>query len=168
MKSSAAMQRNSSPSRPFLWCYGSVIVAVGLALFFGHIRFQPYLYLCGTVLSGLGIWLFYGQISFLFRTRKTFGTLVSWHEESNPTRRARMTDYYAELEFEAADGSKHQVRSATGSSSPTQRIGGRYPVRYDPENPDDARMDTLFDYWAAPALISLLGGIVICVAFVAK
>jgi len=141
---------------------------VGLCLFLAHVHFQPYLYLCGTILSGLGGHLFYRQITFVFRTRKTYGTLVNWDGQTHTDRGAKITDYYAELEFEAPDGSKHRVRSATGDSSPAQRIGRRYPIRYDPENPDDARMDTLFDYWGPPVLISLFGGVVLYISFVAK
>jgi hypothetical protein len=163
--------RRSKPgaSRTYIYSCGSLIVAGGIWLYFEHIHFQPYLYLCGTILSGLGLKLFYRQISFLFRTRKTCGTLVGWHEEMNPTAHGgRVKDYYAELEFEAPDGSKHQVRSATGSSSPIKRIARQYPVRYDPQNPDDARMDTLFDYWGPPVLISLFGVGVLYAAFIAK
>ena len=137
-------------------------------LFFEHIRFQPYLFLVGAALLGLGIWLFRQQVAFLSTTRKAYGRLVDWGENVDPIPNSGSpkVHYYAHVVFEAADGSEHYVTSATGQwPKPSTPIGHIYPVRYDPDNPDDARLDTLFDYWGPSVLILCFGAFTLFVAF---
>ena len=146
--------------RTFAYCYASLVIAAAIGLFLEHIPFQPYLFLCGGGLSGLGLSLFYKQINFLIRSRLAYGELVDWKEVEVPRGgRGHNYDYYAVVAFEDADGRLHRVTSATGSwPKPRTPTGKKYPVRYSPDHPEEARLDTLFDYWG-PAVIILAFGI---------
>jgi len=153
--------------RTFIYTYGSLLIAAALALFLKHIPFQPYLFLCGGALAGLGLHLFHNQITFLQHSRLTYGELVDWKEVPKPTG-SRGVDYYAVVNFEDNNGARHQVLSATGIwPKPSTPMGKKYPVRYNFENPDDARLDTLFDYWGPPVIILLFGVSIIVISFYA-
>jgi hypothetical protein len=154
--------------RTYIYSYGAVTVGVALLLYFGHVPFQPYLYLCGAVLSGLGISLLYRQLGFILRSRKGYGRLVGWTENSLAVRNSSTAKvyYYAQIVFEAPDGSEHRITSATGECpKPSTPVGHVYPVRYDPDNPDEARLDTIFDFWGPGSLIFLLGAVALCLSF---
>lgn len=155
--------------RALIYSYGLFITVVALILFLERIPFQPYLFLCGGVLTGLGLRIFYNQIAFFRSSRVTYGKLVNWKEVSGIGRNGRhKLEYYAVVAFEAADGTQHQLTSATGCSPrPRTPMGKRLPVRYSPENPEDARLDTLFDYWGPPVIILLFGVIVFAISFYA-
>jgi hypothetical protein len=100
----------------------------------------------------LHIWLFLKQWSIFQSTVKTYGKLIGWGEESStPNPQFPRPYYYAQVAFETPDRSRHQVSSAVGSRpKPKTPMGHPMPVRYDPENPDDARLDTFFDFWDHP------------------
>ncbi len=154
--------------RTFIYSYGTLVVAAGLGLFLEHIPFQPYLFLCGGALSGLSVWIFYNQIAFFQRSRITYGELVDWKEVTNPRRGSSRVDYYAVVAFEDGDGTQHQVTSATGCwPKPRTPMGKRFPVRYSPEDPEEARLDTLFDYWGPAVIILLFGVSIFVVSFYA-
>jgi hypothetical protein len=156
--------------RTYIYSCGSLVIAAALGLFLAHIPFQPYLFLCGGVLTGLGVWIFSKQITYFRGSRMSYGKLVNWKEIPGVGRASSYTRpeiyYYAVVEFEGADGRIHQVTSATGSSpKPRTPIGKRLPVRYNPDKPDEARLDTLFDYWGPAVLILLMGVVTFVVSF---
>ena len=104
------------------------MLALALWLFFKHIHFQPYLYLCATCLSGLGFQLFYKQYHFsvpdpedLWNARQLAhgDPALSQYDDRN---------YYAELEFEAPDGSNIGSGARRGFFT-HQAHRSRYPVR---------------------------------------
>ena len=154
--------------RSYVFLYGSLVVGAGLGLFLERVPFQPYLFLCGGALSGLGFRIFYNQIAFLKKSRLARGKLVDWKEVPSTVSRTPRIDYYAVVEFEDADGRSHRVTSATGGwPKPRTPMGTRYPVRYSPENPKEARLDTVFDYWGPAVIILLFGAGVVVTSFYA-
>jgi hypothetical protein len=154
--------------RSYAFCFGSLFVAAGVALFLRHVPFQPYLFLCGGGLSGLGFWIFGNQVAFLKTSRVASGELVDWKEVANSSGRGSRFDYYAVIAFEDADGGSHRITSATGTwPKPRTPMGTRFPVRYRPEAPKEARVDTVFDYWGPGVLIVLFGVVVTVISFYA-
>jgi hypothetical protein len=153
--------------RPFIYTCALLVIAAMLGLYLGHILFQPYLFICGGALTGLGVWILRTQVIFLRSSRLTYGELIEW-KEAPAFRPGKIPHYYAVVAFQAVDGTQHQVTSATGTwPKPKTPLGKRLPVRYDPENPDGARLDTLFDYWGPPVIITLFGAVVLVISFVA-
>jgi hypothetical protein len=154
--------------RSYVILYGSLVVGAGLGLFLEHVPFQPYLFLCGGGLSGLGFRILYNQIAFLKKSRVARGELVDWKEVPSNVNRTPRIDYYAVVEFEDADGGSHQVTSATGRwPKPRTPMGTQYPVRYSLENPKEARLDTVFDYWGPAVIILSFGAAIVVISFYA-
>ena len=125
-----------------------------------------YLLFVGLCLIGFGFRLMYQRIAFLLRSRKTYGKFDNWKEFPKPN--SRKIYYYAEVVFEAADGTEHRVMSDTGSGSSIGKkpnLPLKIPVRYDPGNPDDAHIDTLFNLWAPSLSFLILGGAALFACF---
>ena len=125
-----------------------------------------YLLLVGLSMIGFGFRLMYQRIAFLLRSRKTYGKFDNWKEFPKPN--SPKIYYYAEVVFEAADGTEHRVTSDTGSGSSMGQkpnLPLNIPVRYDPSNPDDAHIDTLFNLWAPSLCFLILGGAAIFAFF---
>jgi len=154
--------------RTFIYAFGLLLVALALVLFWAHIHFQPYLFFCGGGITGLGVWILYQQITFFGRSQLAFGKLIAWNEAPRIGNGGTPVGsyYYAVVAFETTDGTEHQVTSATGSyPKPKTPLGKKFPVRYNPENPEEARLDTLFDYWGPAVLILILGASSFLVSF---
>ena len=123
-----------------------------------------YLLILGAGMIGFGFRLIYRQIAFILRSQKTSGKLNGWIEV--PNLHSTEVYYYAEVAFQASDGTEHRVKSNAGSSpKPKTPIGRVIPVRYDPSNPNVAQFDTLFQLWSAPVAFLLLGGAATAVFF---
>jgi len=112
----------------------------------------------GLGLIGLGLRLMYQRITFLLRSQKAYGRLDQWNESRKMN--SQMVYYFAEVVFKTSDGTEHHVASEYGSGSyvgQKPKFPREIPVRYDPKNPEDAHICTLFNFWG-PTLISLFFG----------
>jgi Protein of unknown function (DUF3592) len=58
--------------------------------------------------------------------------------------------------FTAMDGSMHTVTSDVGSSPPGFSIGDSVRVRYDPANPENARIHSFVQIWGSPILSGVI------------
>jgi len=125
-----------------------------------------FLLIVGLAMIGFGLKLAYQRITFLRRSRKAYGKPVKWKEA--PVLNSQKIYYYAEVEFETEDGVAHRVTSDVGYASfagQEPKLPSRILVRYDPANPDDAHIDTLFNVWSPSVGFILLGGAAICAFF---
>ena len=59
--------------------------------------------------------------------------------------------------FVAADGKAHTVTSEVYSSPPGFSEGDSVLVRYDPANPEDARIHTFFQTWGGAVIWGIVG-----------
>jgi hypothetical protein len=150
-----------------LTLYGAAAIFTGTYFYQRHLFVTPGLYVVGTLVLGFGIWLFLKQWIIFQSTVKTYGKLIGWGEESStPNPKFPRIYYYAQVAFETPDGSRHHVTSATGTRpKPKTPMGHPMPVRYHPENPDDARLDTFFDFWGPSTVISFTGALLIGCSF---
>jgi len=116
----------------------------------------------GLGMGGMALNMTYKRITFLLRTRKTYGRVVGWEERPGFVAGHRVlsvTYYFPEVAFEASDGVERRVTSPAGwESTARQSIGDRVGVRYDPRNPDDARVDAIVHLWSPPAAFLLIAG----------
>lgn len=120
-----------------------------------------FLLVMGLAMAGFGARLAGQRIAFLRRTRRAWGKLDGWKEQPSLRPGSREIYYYAEVVFDAADGTTHRVTSATGDGRmcrPSTPIGKPVPVRYNPENPDEASIDTFFNLWAPSLGFLVIGG----------
>ncbi len=67
------------------------------------------------------------------------------------------TLYRPVFRFTTAAGQAYEVESDMRSNPPSHELEQRVPVRYDPVNPSQARLDTLFENWFLPGLFCLFG-----------
>jgi hypothetical protein len=59
--------------------------------------------------------------------------------------------------FTATDGKTYTVTSKTTTRSPSFGIGQQASVRYNPANPEDARIDTFFQTWGDAIVLGICG-----------
>lgn len=69
------------------------------------------------------------------------------------------TLYRPVFRFKTADGQAFEIKSDVRSNPPSYELEQRVPVRYDPANPSQAKLDTFFENWFLPALFCLFGGV---------
>jgi hypothetical protein len=131
-----------------------------------------FLLIIGLGTAGMGLHMVYKRLAFMLRTRKTVGRLTGWEERPGFGASRRVVPvvyYFAEVAFEGPDGVERTVTSASGfESTGRQSIGDPVSVRYDPRNPDDARVDTAVNLWIQPVAFLLIGGVVLLASVYAR
>jgi len=68
--------------------------------------------------------------------------------------------YYPVVQFTSGDGRRHSAQTTVGSESPSQEVGDDVTVRYDPEHPLDARINSFGSnalMWILPGITGVLG-----------
>ena len=75
--------------------------------------------------------------------------------------------YYPVVRFKTQDGKAVDFRAASGSQHPAYSIGDRVPVMYDPSNPKDSRIDTVWGVWGAPLILLGIGAVFLMLGFLA-
>jgi len=67
--------------------------------------------------------------------------------------------YRAVVQFQTAQGQSVQWTESMASNPPAGQPGDEVPVKYDPADPEEARITKPFRLWFLPGLLGLLGGI---------
>jgi hypothetical protein len=118
----------------------------------------------GLILLIVGIAQSYVSIQFLLHSIRVTGRLVRWDKSSGNIGSdgddIRGRTYRAVVSFKVPDGSEHRVNGRVWSRSthkPSLPIGSPFPVRYDPHNPQEARLATLMDFWFLPVACVVFG-----------
>ena len=125
----------------------------------------------GLIAIAFGAWQLVGCIGFFRRSVRTDGRLVAWERphigDADEPAGANGNTYRAVVAFTTGDGSKHRVRGTVWTrsvSEPSVPAGRRYAVRYDPRNPDDARIATIVNLWLFPLASVAIGGFLLLLA----
>jgi len=66
--------------------------------------------------------------------------------------------FYPIVEFRTADGRIIRFEGSTGSNPPAHRVGDQVQVRYDPQSPESAVIDS-WDLWLPSILFIGIGGL---------
>lgn len=77
------------------------------------------------------------------------------------------TYYYPLIRFTAKSGKVVDFRASSGSQHVQYAIGDTVPVLYDPAEPQDGRIDTLWGVWGAPIILVGIGAIFLLIGFLA-
>jgi hypothetical protein len=72
--------------------------------------------------------------------------------------------FYPIVEFRTADGRIIRFEGSTGSNPPAHRVGDQVQVRYDPQSPESAVIDS-WDLWLPSILFIGIGGFFVLVGF---
>lgn len=97
----------------------------------------------------------YRTRSFLLRSVEADGKVIRLQRSKN---RGRYGYTYAPVfMFAAADGNNYTVTSALRSSIPGLTEGQSVRVRYEPDHPEHARIQTIFQTWGTAIVPGLAG-----------
>ncbi len=86
--------------------------------------------------------------------------MVKQREYVNEQDRVVQDYYYPVVEFTSADGRQHSAQMTEGSSAPSYEVGDEVTVRYNPEHPLEARIESFGSnalMWILPGITGLLG-----------
>ena len=119
--------------------------------------------LVGLIFMGVGVPMFAVAVFLFFRTRRfletavnTTGTivdLIAQHSSEGGI------SYQAVVQFKTAEGRDVIWTESMASNPPAGQPGDEVPMKYDPTDPDDARISKPFRLWFLPGLLGLLGGL---------
>ena len=70
----------------------------------------------------------------------------------------REVSHFPKVLFRTDAGIEMTFQSEMGSNPPARRVGEKVRVRYRPDHPQSAEIDTFFSLWGAALLFGLLGG----------
>ena len=102
-------------------------------------------------------------LSFLNNSEKTEGIVTDIVQSRSSDSGNYM--YSPEVSFVDNSGKTISFTSNISSSVPTYRIGEKIPVIYNKENSQEAKINTLFQLWFGPALMTVLGIIFFLIGF---
>ena len=98
----------------------------------------------GLIFVIIGIPFSWKACSFVMHTKTTVASVTSVSTERETSGSRSRTVYYPVLEFQDTEGYSHSFVGSVSSGS-SWTTGRKVSVRYDPKNPDDARMAGLWD-----------------------
>jgi hypothetical protein len=126
------------PTRPYFRVSKNAIAI--LVLIFGGIFF----------LAGVGFLL--EGIVFKSRALSAEGVITGFKEREGDS-----VTYSPVFEFSDASNNIHRVASDSSSNPPMGKVGDRVKVLYEPQSPDNARIDDAFFLFISPALFLFVG-----------
>jgi hypothetical protein len=86
--------------------------------------------------------------------------IVQYDYAENDRSRVVGQAYFPVVRFAASDGRRRDVHLSEGSDPPSYEIGNEVTVRYNPENPLEARIDSFassLGMWVLPSITGILG-----------
>jgi hypothetical protein len=89
---------------------------------------------------------------FLKSASRTQGTIVKLDDEGR--------EAYPVVMFHDSRGQEHEIESTAGQNPPAYRIGEAVTVLYQPDKPENAKLNTFFDIWGWTIMLVGFGVIV--------
>ncbi|WP_455382070.1 DUF3592 domain-containing protein [Salinispira pacifica] len=111
-------------------------------------------------------------LAFIGRAAHTEGTIVRIDSVKNAVPfmdqvKGSGVIYYPVVQFKTQDGKTIDFRAASGSQRPRFSVGDSVSVMYDPANPSDSRINSLWGVWGAPLILLGIGALFLLLGFVA-
>lgn len=116
--------------------------------------------LIAAMIAGLYTW------SFSRNAVQAAGTVIEMRESKDSE--SGGISYSPTFQFQDTSGVQHTVASHIYSSPPEFQVGDKVTVLYRTENPDGAVIDTFWQLWGLPAVLSLIGIIFLFVGLITK
>jgi Protein of unknown function (DUF3592) len=117
--------------------------------------------LIGVIFLAVGLPMVLIAIYLIFRTRRflrtavsTTGVIVDLIASSGSE---GGTVYQAVVDFQTADGRTVRWTESMASSPAAGQPGEQIPMKYNPDNPEEARINRTFRMWFLPGLLIFLG-----------
>jgi len=116
------------------------------------------LLLCtGPCLLVYSVVAFFRTRSFLRSSTEVNGAVVRLEHSTDRTGTATYESYAPVFSFTTVDGKRHTVPSEVWSSPADFSVGEAMRVRYDPANPEDARIHTFWETWGTAVIPGVVG-----------
>lgn len=101
--------------------------------------------------------------SFLATSEAATGTVVGFDARHRCTTKDHVRTcsavYAPRVRFATADGREIEYQSSTATNPPSYDEGQQVDLRYRPEDPHQARINSYVDLWLAPTIVGGIGGI---------
>jgi hypothetical protein len=101
----------------------------------------------GIILLLVAYWQFNETKKFMETSAIAPGTVTDLVLQSDSSSRSSAGVYYPVIRFKTATGETIDFKSTTGSNPPAYKKGAQVQVRYDPNNPYRAKIDSFFSIW---------------------
>ena len=111
------------------------------------------LVIAGLIFTGVGLFQSVANVLWLQRSVAVTGTVVNVSSHGGGTR--NVGTYEAVIKFDVHDGTEVVFDWQGGGSGP--QVGSQIAVRYDESTPSRAKVDSLFELWATPAMLIGIG-----------
>jgi hypothetical protein len=121
-----------------------------------------YCALVGSVLLAVGFYLLYRRLVLFKHSSLVEGVVVSYEGRDNDGGKI----YHPIVNFTATDGKAYEFVSVAGSGSRPHLGSHPVQVRYNPNHPKEAFIDSFLHFWAAPLGCIVLGVAGVAVVFV--
>ncbi len=113
---------------------------------------KTYLTFIGFVLMALGVYLFIRRLNAQLHGSATIGRIVGHESRTDDD----VVFYLPIVEFADSRGTVHRFTSVAGSSNQSPSVGATVRVRYSPENPSVAYIQSFLHMWVAPLACAVL------------
>jgi Protein of unknown function (DUF3592) len=124
---------------------------------------KVYFLIVGSLVFLLGIYLLYRRIYFLIHSQSILGKVISYEARTFDDSQV----FYPVITFMLGNNQEYTFTSVAGSGQKQYPEGHVVTVRYLPEKPQDAFINSFLHFWAAPVGCIVLGSAGIAVLFVA-
>jgi uncharacterized protein DUF3592 len=113
--------------------------------------------LVGVVMLGVGMALAISTAAFQASAERTDGTVVALTERTSTSSSGRRSSaWYPTVEY-TVDGRRYSFDSSVGANPPAYAEGDTVPVAYDPADPSDAQIASVWSAYLAPMILGGLG-----------
>ena len=120
------------------------------------IGFRKFLLLIAVVLCFTSLYLFYTQLPFVQKSKQAEGTIIGYIEQCNGSEFANC-ETAPKIEFTTQTGEKvvfvnrlTTKLSVNSMEKQENNLDATVIVLYDPQNPQDARIDSFMNKWFLP------------------
>lgn len=119
--------------------------------------------IAALALLGWAVWAFFRQREKNMKGITTTGTVMELTREvMNP---GSPGVYCPIVEFSLPSGEKITFTSSYGTRPASHKIGQSVTVRYDPDNPQSADIDSTVSFWLFPGILTFMGVLACCLGF---
>ncbi|MCX7939170.1 MAG: DUF3592 domain-containing protein, partial [Thermoflexales bacterium] len=116
----------------------------------------PVLLLLAGIFFVVGLIIHQDTSQFLQRAARAEGEVIE-------LRQTRDSDgdllYQPVIAFVTQNGERVVTEAGSASNPPSQRVGDRVALYYDPASPDQIRLDSFSDLWLLPTIFIALGAL---------
>lgn len=111
----------------------------------------------GVVLLAIGVKIYLSTKKFLATAVGAQGTVIEMVERTRRDREGDVSTMWApKVRFEVA-GKPIEFESSIGASPPRYKEGQTIDVKYDPQDPNNAKVASGSSYWTGPIILGGLG-----------